>query len=194
MNALIKSIDAEYRRYRSLAEAAIEQVPEEMLSEAGPGNGNSLAIICWHVSGNLKSRFTDFLDSDGEKPWRERDEEFAERSVSRAELINKWNEGWDVLFATLASLQDEDLNRSVTIRGQSLLVHEALHRSLAHVSYHVGQIVYIAHAFLGPEWRYLSIPPGGTAAYNANPVMDKPKAHADGVRASLSRDTSQPST
>jgi hypothetical protein len=71
MNALIKSIDAEYRRYRSLAEAAIEQVPEEMLSEAGPGNGNSLAIICWHLSGNLNSRFTDFLDSDGEKPWRE---------------------------------------------------------------------------------------------------------------------------
>ena len=95
MNALIKSIEAEYRRYRSLAEAAIEQVPEEMLSEAGPGNGNSLAIICWHVSGNLKSRFTDFLDSDGEKPWRERDEEFAERSVSRAELMKKWNEGWD---------------------------------------------------------------------------------------------------
>jgi hypothetical protein len=187
LNALVKSIEAEYRRYKALGDAAIEQVPEDLLSKPGPGDGNSLAILCWHVSGNLKSRFTDFLDSDGEKPWRERDEEFAERSVSRDEFLKKWEEGWDVLFATLGTLKDEDLPRTVQIRKQDLLVHEALHRSLAHVSYHVGQIVYIAHAFRGTDWRYLSIPPGGSAAYNTNPSKDKPNAHAESVSGSNTR-------
>ena len=178
MNTLVKSIEAEYRRYKALAEGGIEQAPDDMLSAAGPGNGNSLAIICWHVSGNLKSRFSDFLESDGEKPWREREEEFAARTVSRADLMTKWAEGWDALFVTLGALDDEDLSRTVKIRRQDLAVHEALHRSLAHISYHVGQIVYIAHAFAADKWRYLSIPPGGTAAYNANPSMDKPRDHA----------------
>lgn len=107
MDALTKSVEAEYRRYRTMGEAALEQVPDEMLSTPGPANGNSLAIICWHLSGNLKSRFTDFLDDDGEKPWRQREEEFAARSVSRSELMAKWAEGWDVLFAALAALHDD---------------------------------------------------------------------------------------
>lgn len=191
MNALVKSIADEYRRYKALGDAAIEQVPDDLLSKPGPGDGNSLAILCWHVSGNLKSRFTDFLDSDGEKPWRQRDEEFAERSISRDEFQKKWEEGWNVLFATLASLTDEDLPRTVQIRKQDLLVHEALHRSLAHVSYHVGQIVYIAHAFRGKDWRYLSIPPGGSAAYNADPSKDKPTAHAEFVSESKTRTESR---
>ena len=177
-NHLIKSIEAEYRRYKALADSALEQVHEAQLSAPGPSGGNSLAIICWHVAGNLQSRFTDFLTTDGEKPWREREEEFAQRSVSRAELMNKWNAGWDVLFGALAALADSDLDRTVTIRAQPLAVHEALHRSLAHVSYHVGQIVYLAHAIAGEKWKYLSIPPGGSAAYNANPQYDKPSAHA----------------
>lgn len=174
MNTLVKSVEAEFRRYKALAEGALDQAPDDMLSAAGPSGGNSLAIICWHVSGNLKSRFTEFLESDGEKPWREREEEFANRAVSREELMTKWNEGWAVLFATLDSLTDANLSQTVKIRGQDLLVHEALHRSLAHISYHVGQVVYIAHSFAADKWRYLSIPPGGTAAYNANPSMDKP--------------------
>lgn len=99
--------------------------------------------------------------------------------MSRDEFRRKWEEGWNVLFATLEALTDEDLPRTVQIRKQDLLVHEALHRSLAHVSYHVGQIVYIAHAFRGNDWRYLSIPPGGSAAYNTNPSKDKPAAHAE---------------
>lgn len=178
MNTLVKSVEAEFRRYKALAEGGLEQVPDSMLSSAGPGGGNSLAIICWHMSGNLKSRFTDFLSSDGEKPWRERDEEFASRTVSRDELMTKWSEGWAVLFATLDSLADANLSQTVKIRKQDLPVHEALHRSLAHISYHVGQIVYIAHSFASDSWKYLSIPPGGTAAYNANPSMDKPRDHA----------------
>lgn len=182
MNTLIKSVDAEFRRYKAYAEGAIDQVAEQDLSSPGAGGGNSLAIICWHISGNLKSRFTDFLHSDGEKPWRGRDEEFAQRSVSRAELLSKWNDGWDVLFGTLDALDDEHLSGTVQIRGQDLKVHEALHRALAHVSYHVGQIVYIAHAFSGNDWRYLSIPPGASAAYNAAPGKEKALDHANAVR------------
>ncbi len=160
MNILIHSIEAEYRRYKTLAENALEQVAEAQLSQAGPANGNSLAIICWHLSGNLRSRFTDFLTTDGEKPWRKRDEEFDQRTATRAELLAKWAVGWDVLFATLAALTDDDLMKTVTIRGQSLAVHEALNRSLAHTSYHVGQIVYLAHAFAGDRWRYSEHSPG----------------------------------
>lgn len=178
MNTLVKSVEAEFRRYKALAEGALEQAPDDMLSAAGPSGGNSLATICWHVSGNLKSRFTDFLESDGEKPWRTREEEFASRVISREVLMAKWNDGWSALFATLDSLTDANLPQTVKIRKQDLLVHEALHRSLAHISYHVGQIVYIAHSFASDSWKYLSIPPGGTAAYNANPSFDKPRDHA----------------
>jgi hypothetical protein len=180
-NDIVKSVEAEYRRYKALAEGAIEQVPDEMLSEPGAGGGNSLAILCWHISGNLKSRFTDFLSSDGEKPWRQREEEFAGRSVSRSDLLTKWDEGWNVLFATLDSFGDDRLTDEVHIRRQAMRVHEALHRSLAHISYHVGQIVYIAHAFAGDTWRYLSIPPGGTAAYNAAPKIEKPLDYVAGA-------------
>lgn len=160
MNILIRSIEAEYRRYKALAEAALEQVPDERLAEAGPVGGNSLATLCWHISGNLQSRFTDFLTSDGEKPWRNREEEFAARAVPRAELLAEWVRGWETLFAALTALGDADLARSVTIRGRSLAVHEALHRSLTHTSYHVGQIVYLARGLCGTGWRHLSIPPG----------------------------------
>ena len=178
MNALIKSIEGEYLRYKGLAESALKQVPEATLSQAGPANGNSLAVICWHLSGNLKSRFTDFLSSDGEKPWRNREEEFAARSVSRADLMDKWSDGWQALLGALQQLTDDDLTRTIYIRGQPMLVHEALHRSLAHASYHVGQIVYLAHAMVGADWKYLSIAPGGSAAYNANPLYEKAAAHA----------------
>lgn len=181
MKVLVTSIEGEYRRYKALAESALGQVPEPLLSRSGPAGGNSLAIICWHVSGNLKSRFSDFLTSDGEKPWRDREEEFAVREVNRAELMAKWADGWNVLSGTLRELTDADLERTIYIRGQPLVVHEALHRSLAHTSYHVGQIVYLAHAICGADWKYLSIPPGGSAAYNANPHFEKAVAHAGGL-------------
>src|SRR5688500_20248336 len=117
MSGILQSITDEYRRYKALAEAALEQVPEAALSESGPNGGNSLAVICWHVSGNLRSRFTDFLTSDGEKPWRQREEEFAARTVSRAELTAEWNQGWDVLLGTLSSLTAADLTKTIPIRN-----------------------------------------------------------------------------
>jgi hypothetical protein len=182
MNTLIKSIEGEFRRYKSLAEGAFAQVPEAALSASGLNEGNSLAVMCWHISGNLKSRFTDFLTSDGEKPWRQRDEEFKARSVSREDFVSKWEDGWSTLLGTLSTLHDADLVRTVTIRGETLAVHEALHRSLGHTSYHVGQIVYLSHAIVGTGWKYLSIPPGGSAAYNAAPDREKPAAHAAAVK------------
>lgn len=174
MATLIDSIREEYIRYKTLGERSIAQLADAELSMPGPGGGNSIAVVCWHVSGNLRSRFTDFLTTDGEKPWRQREEEFAARTVGRDELLRKWNDGWAVLLDALSQLSDAQLGDRVTIRGQSLQVHEALHRSLAHLAYHVGQIVYLAKAIRGADWTYLSIPPGGTTAYNQNPTLERP--------------------
>jgi uncharacterized damage-inducible protein DinB len=183
MKNIIESIHGEYLRYKALAEAAIDQLDESDLSTDGPSGGNSIAVICWHVAGNLRSRFTDFLTSDGEKPWREREEEFRRRSVTRAELREKWEQGWSALLSALDGLTDADLNRTVTIRDKPLRVDEALHRSLAHLSYHVGQIVYLAKSLRGKDWKYLSIPPGQSDIYNKSGARDSASEH----RAALSQ-------
>jgi hypothetical protein len=155
----LASIESEFRRYKALAEGAMAQADDADLSRVTPGFDNSIAILVWHISGNLKSRFTEFLTSDGEKPWRGRDEEFVARTVTRAELAGKWDEGWSVLLRTLGELNDEDLTRTVTIRQEPLAVGQALHRSLAHVAYHVGQIVYIAKSARADAWKFMSILP-----------------------------------
>ena len=132
-------------------------------------------MIVWHLAGNLRSRFTNFLTSDGEKPWRDRDSEFQARpDVARDELLEQWNVGWATLFAALEPLTDDDLSRIVTIRGEKFRVHEALHRLLAHTSYHVGQIVYLAKTFRASEWDCLTIPLGKSQEYNRNPTHEKP--------------------
>ncbi len=179
--SIVFSIEAEYRRYRSLAEAAMAQLSEPELSTPGPNDGNSVAVIAWHVAGNLASRFTDFLTTDGEKPWRNREQEFASRSPTREELREHWDRGWAILFESLAGLSDDDLDRIVTIRRAEHKVYAALYRSLAHASYHVGQIVYLAKSRRGHEWQFLSIPPGGSDAYNENPDIDRPEAHVSKI-------------
>lgn len=166
----------------------MSQLDDAQLSQGGPNGGNSVAVICWHVSGNLRSRFTDFLTSDGEKPWREREEEFRQRTVSRQELVAKWEDGWKVLLDALAGLTDDQLSNTVTLRGQPLLVHEALLRSVTHASYHVGQIVYVAKSLRGSEWQYLSIPPGKSDAYNKAPKYDRPAAHQAELTERTARD------
>jgi uncharacterized damage-inducible protein DinB len=165
MTRIIDSFRGEFLRYKSLAEAAISQLDEVELSAGGSSSANSVAMICWHISGNLRSRFTDFLTTDGEKPWRHRDEEFEERTVTREALLEKWNTGWDVLLHALDPLTDEQIHYTVTIRQQPLTVHEALSRSLAHLSYHVGQIVYIAKAQRGENFTSLSIPRGASDTF-----------------------------
>jgi uncharacterized damage-inducible protein DinB len=175
--AVIESIRGEYARYKKLAESAMAQIDETQLSAAPSAESNSIAMVCWHVSGNLKSRFTDFLTSDGEKPWRNREEEFDARTVSRADLLAKWEDGWKALFTALDGLSDDDLSREIVIRGQSASVLEALHRSLAHTTYHVGQIVYLAKENAGARWTSLSIPKGQSAAFNLSPSGQKPGEH-----------------
>ncbi len=170
---IVASIEAEYKRYKALGEMAFAQLEDAQLGRTLGEEDNSIATIVWHVSGNLASRFTDFLTSDGEKPWRDRESEFDARTVGHAEVTKKWEEGWRVLFGALGPLTDADLSRSVAIRGQPLTVNDALHRSLAHASYHVGQIVFLAKSFRGREWKSLSIPRGGTASYNQNPTKEK---------------------
>ena len=165
MRDVIDSIRGEYQRYKALGEGAVRQVQDHELSAPGPNGSSSLAIICWHVSGNLRSRFTDFLTSDGEKPWRNREEEFDDRAVTRAEFLAKWEQGWAALFGALDALTDANLGDTVVIRGQGLKVVDALHRSLAHTSYHVGQMVYLAKALRGDAWTSLSIPRGQSPHY-----------------------------
>ncbi len=177
---IISLIDAEYRRYKGLGEGALEQLDaQELLADAEAVN--SVATIVWHVAGNLKSRFTDFLETDGEKPWRDRESEFERRLNTPVEVRAKWDEGWEVVLDTLAQLADEDLSGTITIRGVPLRVDEALFRSLAHTSYHVGQIVHIAKGLRASSWKYLTIPPGGSAAYNADPTLEKAADHAQAM-------------
>ena len=180
---VVESIRGEYLRYKKLAEAAMQQAPDDQLSRVVSGDSNSIAAICWHVSGNLKSRFTDFLDSDGEKPWRNRDEEFEPATLGRERLLQEWEAAWNVLFVALAAVSEADLGESVTVRGQPLRIDEALHRSLAHAAYHVGQIVYLAKAMRAEAWHNLSIPRGGSQAYNRAPTHETAASHAGTLRA-----------
>lgn len=175
MSPFISSVTAEYRRYKELGEAAIGQLSDSELPRTYTNGSNSIAVIVWHISGNLRSRFTDFRTTDGEKPWRNRDEEFEDRIVTRDELLAKWQAGWDALFTALGGLTDSDLDQQVTIRQQPLTISDALLRSLAHTSYHVGQIVYIAKWIRGPAFKTLTIPRGASAAYNQNPTRDRIK-------------------
>jgi hypothetical protein len=178
MADLVSSITAEFHRYKALGEAALAQVDEAGFARAGAGECNSIAAIVWHISGNLRSRFVDFRTTDGEKPWRNRDEEFEARVVSREELTARWEGGWAELFSALRTLTDADLHETVVIRGQPHAIHEALHRALAHTSYHVGQIVVMAKTITGDGWKNLSIPRGGSAAYNQRPHRETPESHA----------------
>lgn len=173
MRIVIDAIAGEYRRYKALADKSVAQLSDEELHQRA-GEGNSVATLMQHLGGNLRSRFTDFLTSDGEKTWRDRESEFAATPRSRAELTGLWEEGWGVLFATLETMSDEQLDGTVTIRGVGLSVIEALARSVAHAAYHAGQIVLIAKTIRGDGWQYLSIPPRGSAAYNEKPDLEKP--------------------
>jgi hypothetical protein len=176
---LVASIEAEFRRYRALAEGTFRQISNEDLFLPPSGEGNSIAVIARHIGGNFRSRFTDFLTSDGEKEWRNRESEFTPPGETREEMLAFWNAGWDSLEGALVELSDADLVRDVTVRGVRLSVAEALHRSLAHMSYHVGQIVFHAKAIRGGSWEYLSIPPGGSDAYNRNPTLERAGEHSE---------------
>ncbi len=150
-----------YRYYKTLGEAALAQVSDANLHTLVDADANTIAVIVKHLSGNLRSRFTDFLTTDGEKPDRDRDGEFEMPAAApRDVLLGWWDSAWAVALASIESLAPEDLDRTVTIRHEPFLVVEALNRLAAHAAYHVGQIALLAKHFAGPDWKSLSIPKG----------------------------------
>ena len=155
-----------FRHYKTLADRAMEQVRDEDLFAALDGESNSIAVIVKHMAGNMLSRWTDFLTSDGEKPTRDRDSEFVDPPATRAALLKMWEEGWACMFAALEPLTDADLERTVTIRGEPHSVMQAVNRQVAHYSYHVGQIVFLAKHLAGDRWQALTVPRNKSAEFN----------------------------
>ena len=155
------------RYYKRLGERAIEQVSDEALTASLDSESNCIALIVKHMSGNMRSRWRDFLTSDGEKPDRNRESEFEAPPATRAEVVALWEAGWKYVFETLTPLTDADLSRTVTIRNEPHSVMQAINRQVAHYSYHVGQIVYLAKHLAGGRWTALTIPRGKSADYNA---------------------------
>jgi len=158
-----------FRYYKKLAERAVEQCPEEGLPATIDGESNSIAIIVKHMAGNMRSRWTDFLTTDGEKPDRHRDTEFETPPKTRAEILAMWEQGWKYLFDALTPLTDADLARTVTIRAEPHSVLQAINRQVAHYCYHVGQITFLAKHFAAQsgKWSALTVPRNKSADFNA---------------------------
>jgi len=161
------------RYYKRLGERAIEQVPDESLLAAPDPNSNSIAIIVKHLAGNMRSRFTDFLTSDGEKPDRKRDSEFEVPPKTRSELLAMWEAGWQHVFNALTPLTEAHLSQKVYIRSEAHSVTQAINRQLAHYAYHVGQIVYLAKHFSGANWNSLTIPRGKSEEFTSRVASGK---------------------
>ncbi|HEX7895506.1 MAG TPA: DUF1572 domain-containing protein [Terriglobales bacterium] len=155
-----------FHYYKKLGEGAIEQVTDEQLFATLDPEMNSIAIIVKHIAGNMRSRWTNFLTSDGEKPDRHRDTEFEQPPATRAEVMRLWNEGWRRLFEALEPLSDSDIERSVSIRGEPHSVMQAINRQIAHYSYHIGQIVFLAKHLNASRWKSLSVPRNKSAEFN----------------------------
>jgi hypothetical protein len=166
-----------FRNYKKLAERAIKQVSEAEYFKAIDAESNSIAVIVKHIGGNLRSRWTDFLTTDGEKPDRNRDSEFISDADTRESLTGLWETGWNALFGTLESLTVEDFSKTVKIRGEDFSVVKAMNRSLAHTAYHVGQIAFLAKHFRSTDWKSLSIPRGQSGSFNAYLAENKDKSH-----------------
>lgn len=155
-----------FSQYKSLADKAIQQIDEQGLHWKPEPESNSIALIMKHMSGNMRSRWTDFLTTDGEKEWRNRDSEFEDAPASTKEIMEMWELGWNCLFEALESLTDDDLSRIVFIRKEPHSVMEAVNRQIAHYAYHVGQIVYLAKAIQSNKWQTLSIAKGKSQEFN----------------------------
>lgn len=155
-----------FRYYKRLGEGAIAQVTDEALTRTLDAESNSVAVIVKHLSGNMRSRWTEFLTTDGEKPDRNRDTEFEAPPATREEILRAWESGWDCVFRALEGLTDADLARKVTIRTEPHSVMQAINRQMAHYSYHVGQIVFLCKHFQSADWKSLTVPRRGSAEFN----------------------------
>src|SRR6056300_1337586 len=177
-SSFLKSSILQFRYYKELGEKTIEQIPETQLSFKSNSETNNINTIVKHLSGNMVSRWTDFLNSDGEKEWRNRDDEFNDTIESKKELMEIWEQGWNVLFDTLEGLSFQDLEKIIYIRNEGHTVIESINRQLCHYSYHVGQIVMIGKIICGDKWNSLSIPKGESQSFNLNKFSkDKDRRH-----------------
>lgn len=162
----LDEVRRQFRGYKRLGEGAINQLKDEELFTTLDPESNSVALLVKHIAGNQRSRFTDFLTTDGEKPDRNRDQEFVNTASSRAEVMRGWEDGWARVFATIEALKPEDLTRTVTIRNEPNTVLQAINRQLAHYAMHIGQIVFLAKHLRYTEWKSLSIPRGKSEEVN----------------------------
>lgn len=165
-NGYISSVKNQFKQYKTLAEKAIDQVPDDKIDWQYNPETNSIAIIVKHLAGNMRSRFTDFYTSDGEKKWRNRDSEFENEKLSREKLKALWDEGWDCLFQVLNGLTAADLSKVIVIRNEEHTVVEAINRQLTHYASHIGQIIFIAKMILDNQWKTLSIPRNKSQEFN----------------------------
>lgn len=164
----LEEVQRQFRGYKRMGETAIAQVKDEELLATLDPESNSIAILVKHIAGNARSRFTDFLTSDGEKPDRFRDREFEiTATTTRAEIMKWWEEGWNYVFSALAALKPEDVMRETTIRAEPHTGLQALNRALAHYACHLGQIVFLAKHFRSQEWKTLTVPRGKSEEFNA---------------------------
>ena len=156
---------AVFRQYKKMAEGAMAQLSDEQLTAVLDPEMNSVALIVKHMAGNMRSRWTDFLTTDGEKPDRQRDTEFEAPPATRAELMALWEQGWSIVFATLGGLTERDLTATITIRGEAMSAMQAINRQVAHYALHIGQIIFLAKHLKSADWKSLSVPRGQSAAY-----------------------------
>ncbi len=178
MNSYLESAQKQFLYYKMLGERAMEQLEEKQLFLQYNEESNSIAMLVNHLAGNMLSRFTDFLTTDGEKPWRNRDAEFTNPFSNREELMERWNRGWDCLLNALNALTPADLERIIYIRNDGHTVVEALNRQLAHYPHHIGQIVFIAKMFRNEDWQTLSIARNRSGEYNSRKFsQEKERRH-----------------
>ena len=166
-NAYLQDVRGRFEELRRACDRSLAQVPPERWAFRLDPESNSLDTLVLHLSGNMRSRWTGFLATDGEKPDRDRDGEFEDTALTHEQLVARWEHGWSCLFGALDGLRDEDLARTITIRSQPLTVLEAIQRQLAHYGQHTGQVVMLAKHLAGPAWNTLSIPRGGSRPFNA---------------------------
>lgn len=177
-NDFLESVRKQFEYYKMLGDKTFAQLTDEQLFQHLTGESNSIAIIVKHLWGNMLSRWTDFLTTDGEKQWRQRDLEFDNDIADRTELLAKWNEGWACLFNAIDPLTANELSKVVYIRNQGHSITEAINRQLAHYPYHIGQIVFIGKLLCDKNWKSLSIPKGNSTAYNIHKfAQPKDKTH-----------------
>lgn len=174
----LESVIKQFEYYRMLGDKTMAQLTDDELFWVPHADGNSVSTVIAHLSGNMLSRWTNFLEEDGEKEWRNRDAEFDPELETRAEVIDAWNKGWDCLFAAIKSLTESDLDKLIYIRNQGHSITEAINRQLAHYSYHVGQIVLLGKIIKGENWQSLSIAKGASKSYNAEKfAQEKKRGH-----------------